>query len=103
MIETDEENSHGSESDEITPGRLVPYGDNLPERKQFLEYLKKHLFEYEGDELKESQRRILLGVQTAKANLLDKAIHAKKLKKEKLEYKKTVKRTITRASTLLSS
>ena len=62
--------------------------------------MRRYLRDYEGNELKESQRRILLGVKTADANLLDKAIHQKKLKREKIEYKKTLQMGIGRSSTL---
>ena len=72
-------------------GRLAPYGQN-EDRNHFLVKLRKYLKQYEGHELKETQRRILLGVKTSNANLLDKAIHEKRLKKEKEEYKKTLQK-----------
>ena len=90
VIQTDSDLSKASSSsDDYVTGHLAPYGQN-DDRNHFLIKLKKYLKEYEGHHLKESQRRILLGVKTANANLLDKAIHERKLKKEKEEYKKTV-------------
>lgn len=90
VIQTDSDRSKGSSSsDEYVAGHLAPYGKNK-DREHFLLKLRKYLKGYEGKVLKETQRRILLGVKTANANLLDKAIHQRKLKKEKQEYKKTV-------------
>ena len=90
VIQTDSDHSKGSSSsDDYVAGHLAPYGQN-EDRSHFLLKLRKYLKDYEGHELKETQRRILLGVKTSNANLLDKAIHEKRLKKEKEEYKKTL-------------
>lgn len=92
VIQTDSDHSKGSSSsDNYLAGHLAPYGQN-EDRNHFLVKLRKYLKEYEGHELKETQRRILLGVKTSNVNLLDKAIHEKRLKKEKEEYKKTLQK-----------
>lgn len=83
----------GDSSDEIATGRFIaPYGEQREDRKHFIKNLAKYLKKYEegNHRLKESQRRILLGIKTANVNLLDKAIHERKLKKEKLRLEKAV-------------
>ena len=106
VIETDSESSHRSSSDECrAAGRPPPYAET-EKRTLFLRTLHKYLAGYEEGVLKESQRRILLGVQTAQANLLDRAIHEKKLKREKLLYKKKIRRSfvsMTKNNSLLRS
>ena len=93
VIHSDSDHSSrgsGGSSDELGH-YLAPYGDQNEDRKHFIKKLAKYLKKYEGGQrLKESQRRILLGVKTANANLLDKAIHEKQLKKEKHELEKAV-------------
>ena len=76
VIRTDTERSSDSADDLNDDGyvNLVPYGETK-ERKRFLKNLKEHLKKYEGHFLLEKERRILLGVKTEKANLLDKVMH----------------------------